>query len=106
MEGIMTITTITDGYTIVPPPGEMTEDNDRIEAIDAEGVALCGAYRPVGHDYWIFFVTQTVTRITGLNTPPHKEHFYGQSGRLAVLAWVELIACLATLAAQAQREVS
>lgn len=84
---------ITDGYRIV-------ETDDRMDAVDAEGVALCGAHRPVGHDYWIFFVTQTVTRITGLETPPHKEHFYGQSGRFAVRAWLELIACLATMAAK------
>lgn len=84
---------VTKGYTLV-------EDGLRIDAIDVDGVAICGAYQPVGHDYWILFVTKTVTRITGLAVPPHREHFYGTTGRRDARAWVELIACLATLAAK------
>lgn len=85
------MTTATTGYTLV-------EEVDRIDAIDADGVAICGAYQPAGHDYYCFFVTKTVTRMTGLSTPPHREHFHGGQGRKAAKAWVELLACLVVMA--------
>jgi hypothetical protein len=82
------------GYSLI-------EDGQRIDAVDVNGVAVCGAYQPVGHDYWCLFVTRSVTRLTGLTVPPHRE-FYGQTGFNAAKAWVELIACLAVLARNAQ----
>lgn len=85
------MTTATTGYSLIDEP-------TRIDAVDTDGVAICGAYQPAGHDYWIFFVTKTVTRITGLPVMPHREQFHGQTGRLAVRQWVELLACLTTMA--------
>lgn len=85
-----------NGYTLIEEPL-------RIDAIDDEGVAICGAYQPLGHDYWCFFVTQTVTRVTGLTTPPHKEHFHGELGRVHVRRWVELLACLTVMALKGQK---
>lgn len=84
------------GYTIV-------EETLRIDALDSDGVAICGAYQPLGHEYWILFVTRTVTQVTGLTVPPHRETFWGQTGRMAARSWVELLACLTTMAMEGQR---
>jgi hypothetical protein len=85
------MTAATTGYTLVEEPL-------RIDALDANGVAICGAYQPAGHDYWCLFVTRTVTEVTGLTVPPHRETFWGKTGRTAAKAWIELIACLTTMA--------
>lgn len=92
----MTNPTVTAGYTIVEEPL-------RIDALDANGIAICGAYRPVGHDYYCLFVTKTVTKITGLTVPPHRETFHGETGRYVARCWVELIACLSTMAMKGRR---
>lgn len=84
------MTAPTTTYTLVEEPL-------RIDALDAQGVAICGAYQPKGHDYWCLFVTKTVTQITGLAVPPGRE-LYGPTGRTTVKAWVELLATLAMLA--------
>lgn len=78
------------------------EEAERITAVDQNGVAIAGAYRPQGHDYWCFYVTRLVTNLTSLSVPPHREHFWGNSGRVIVRHWVELIAALYV---QANRKV-
>lgn len=81
---------------------EMIDTDERIDAIMVNGVdggaGICGAYQPVGHDYWCLFITKTVTDLTGLAVPPRREQF-GQ-GRQAARAWVELLAALVVLAMQ------
>ena len=84
------------GYTILDNP-------DRIDVVDGEDRAICGAYRPRGHDYWSLYVTHLVTGITGLSTPPHREHFFGQNGRSVARSWLELIASLYCMATQQDR---
>jgi hypothetical protein len=88
----MTTAAPVSGYTI-------NEDEPRrIKALDANGTEICGAYQPAGHEYWSLYCTKTVTQITGLKVPPHREHFYGCNGRKVAKEWVTLIACLAALA--------
>jgi len=70
------------------------EGDDRIVALTPSGVAICGAYRPEGHDYWSLYVTKLITDSTGLAVPPHREHFWGRQGHVVAKAWVELIAAL------------
>lgn len=88
----MTINPI-DGYTLIA-------NSDRIIAQNREGVEICGAYRPQGHDYWSLYCTKLVSNMVGMSTPPHREHFYGAHGWKIAKAWVELIAGLYSLAAQ------
>jgi hypothetical protein len=96
------MTTTTIGYTI----NELRDDHNRvnrISAVDAHGREICGAFAPQGHEYWSLFVTKTVTNFTGLSTPPHREHFWSDSGRITARAWIELIAALYVAAQQNRR---
>lgn len=74
------------GYRIIDEP-------TRIVALDADGVEICGAHRPVGHEYWSLYVTLLITRQTGLPLPQHA-HFWGDTGRRCASLWVEMIASL------------
>lgn len=77
--------------------------DDRVFAVDdADGQEICGAFNPVGHRHWQLYVTRKVADLTGLRTPPHREHFWGDHGRADALAWIELIATLYDQAVQAQ----
>ena len=87
------MTTATTGYTIV-------EENDRIRAEDGQGIEICGAYQPVGHNYWSLYVTRLVTNLIGVQVPPHREHFYGQTGRSVARGWITMIAALYVRAVQ------
>ena len=84
------------GYTITIEP-------HRITALDGTGRAICGAFQPEGHEYWSLYVTKSITELTGLATPPHREHFYNDIGGLIVHKWVETLAALYCLAAQQDR---
>lgn len=86
-----------DGYTLIV-------NSDRIIAQDRDGIEICGAYQPVGHEYWSLYLTKLVSELTGMATPPHREHFYGCQGRVVAKAWVELLASLYSLAVQRERE--
>lgn len=87
--------TATKGY-------EINVEESRITALDLNGREICGAYQPAGHDYWSLYVTMAVTQITGLSTPPHREHFWGDTGGVIARRWIEMIASLYSLAVQAQ----
>lgn len=74
----------------------------RVYAVDdADGVEICGAFNPVGHQHWQLYVTHKISHLTGLRTPPHREHFWADHGRADALAWIELIAKLYDLASRA-----
>lgn len=85
--------------TVEPQAYELIEDGPRVYAVDGKGQEICGAYQPVGHDYWTLYLTRLVMDATGLQTPPHREHFWGDVGRDASRAWVRVIAALYTAAA-------
>jgi hypothetical protein len=86
------------GYTVIDT------DPDRVTIIDnVSGLEICGAYRPVGHDYWSLYVTRLITDVTGLATPPHREHFWSDHGKLVARRWMELIAALYCQATQHDR---
>jgi hypothetical protein len=72
---------------------------DRISAVDADGKEICGAFKPVGHNYWQLYTTKLVAGVTGLRTPPHRECFWGDHGRIDSRAWIELLAALYVKAA-------
>lgn len=38
-----------------------TESPDRISAVDADGIEICGAFRPQGHEHWLIFATARLT---------------------------------------------
>lgn len=82
------------------PPYKLIDSDNRISAIDAEGREICGAFKPVGLDYWQLFTTKLVTKVTGVPTPPHRENYWGQNGRVDSKRWVELIAALYVKAVQ------
>lgn len=85
------------GYTII-------DADDRVTIIDdSTSKEICGAYQPVGHEYWSLYVTKLVTEVTGLVTPPHREHFYGGNGRCVARRWAELIGALYCMAAHHDR---
>ncbi len=81
--------TTTLGYQLV-------EDSNRVYATDGDGREICGAHQPAGHSYWQLYVSRLVSEATGLRTPPHREHFWGDHGKQDSMAWVELIAALYT----------
>ena len=74
------------------------DETARVSAVAADDIEICGAYQPAGRSYWSLYVTELITRQTGLRTPPHREHFWGETGKSAARAWVELIAALYTQA--------
>ena len=78
----------------------LTVEDRRIVASssDVYGVEICGAYKPEGHDYWQLYVSRGVIELTGVHTPPHREHFWGDHGKLDATEWVKLIGTLYCLA--------
>lgn len=85
------MTTATDPYVV-------RETDDRVYAVDSEGVEICGAFHPIGHAYWQLYVSKSVSALTELRTPPHRENFWGDHGKVDSRAWVELIAKLYSMA--------
>jgi len=81
----------------------ITETPTRVAALDSDGIEICGAFQPEGHDYWSLYVTKLIGAATGLTVPPHREHFWNDLGRTAVRAWVELIAALYCMAMENQQ---
>jgi hypothetical protein len=79
---------------------KIVETERQVYAVDEDDVEICGAFNPVGHGYWQFYVTWKVVNLTAKRTPPHQEHFIGELGRAHAKAWIELIADLYCLAAQ------
>lgn len=82
-------------YTVIDEP-------DRVYAVDETGIEICGAYQHRGHDYWSMYCTKLVTQRTGLTVPPHREHFYGLTGRTVARSWIELIAHLYSMATDSE----
>jgi hypothetical protein len=78
----------------------MLTADSRISAVASDGMEICGAYRPEGHNYWCLFVTRSVSELTGVRVPPHREHYWGNHGRDDAYSWAEMIAALYSLAAQ------
>jgi hypothetical protein len=78
----------------------IVETERQVFAVDDDDVEICGAFNPVGHEYYQFYVTWKVVNLTGLQTPPHQEHFIGELGRVYARQWIELIAALYSLATQ------
>lgn len=72
----------------------MIDTDTHITAVNSDDVEICGAFQPVGHQYWTMFVTKLVSDATGVQTPPHREHFWGLNGRVCARLWVETIAAL------------
>lgn len=86
----------TGGYAI-------KETHHRVWAVDGKDIEIAGSFQPEGHSYWQLYVSRSVTDLTGLRTPPHREHFVGDHGRQDSRAWVEMIAKLYSLATKASR---
>ena len=78
----------------------------RVSAVDDKGREICGSFKPVGHDYWQLYTTKLVTGLTGLKSPPHRENYWGDHGRIDSQAWVELLAALYMKAAQAAEKAA
>jgi hypothetical protein len=74
------------------------DETGRVSAVTADDIEICGAYQPAGRSYWSLYIPTLITGQTGLQTPPHREHFWGETGKWAARAWVELIAALYTQA--------
>lgn len=79
---------------------KIVETERQVFAVDDDDVEICGAFNPVGHEYWQLYCTWKIVNLTGLQTPPHREHFVGELGRVDSRRWIELIACLYSLAVQ------
>lgn len=50
--------------TLADPPTAMyhlTEERDRISAVDLDGVEIAGAYKPSGHSHWLVYSTPRLT---------------------------------------------
>lgn len=77
-------------------PMIVTITDTRIVAKDVEGREICGAF--ARGDGWQMYVTAHVATLTGLTTPPHREHFTGANGKHTVTQWVRVIAKLYSLA--------
>jgi hypothetical protein len=77
----------------------ISDEPNRVSALDHDGIEICGAYHPSGQSCWNLYVTQLVRDATHLPAPPHHEHFWGEHGHEDSRAWVELIAALYTRAA-------
>jgi hypothetical protein len=73
---------------------EMVEEPRRVAAVTGDGVEICGAFQPDGHTYWHLYSTRLIYEATGVQTPPHREHFFGDNGRSCARLWVEMIAAL------------
>lgn len=91
-------------YTIKETEPSEDDESRHIYAIADDGKEICGAYQPIGHDYWCLYVTKLVSQTTGKNTPPHREHFYGKNGRYVATTWVEMIAALYCLGTERLRD--
>jgi hypothetical protein len=76
------------------------ETEDKVFAVDDDDVEICGAFNPKGHQYWQMYVTWKIVNLTGFHTPPHREHFVGELGRIDSRRWIEMIATLYVMAAQ------
>lgn len=72
----------------------MVDEPRRITALTTGGVEICGAFQPDGHTYWHLYSTRLIFEATGVQTPPHREHFFGENGRTCARLWVEMIAAL------------
>lgn len=81
-------------------------DVNRISAVDGDGQEICGAFKPAGHDYWQLYTTKLITKIVGVPTPPHRESFWGNHGRIDSQRWVEVLASLYVKAVQAEEKVA
>lgn len=79
---------------------KIVETERQVFAVDDDDVEICGAFNPIGHEYWQMYVTWKIVNLTGLHTPPHREHFVGELGRIDSRRWIEMIAALYCLAAQ------
>ena len=63
----------------------ITESPDRISAVDADGIEICGAFRPQGHEHFSVFVTPRLT--------DHLHHVIAPTQQIA--RWhVEMLASL------------
>lgn len=70
--------------------------NARISGLSDLGVEICGAYRPIGHNYWLLYVTQLCVARTGVRVP-HNACFWDDGTGRAIgdaRSWVETIASL------------
>jgi len=84
--------------TAAPAGYRLVEDAARISAVDVDDVEICGAYKPLGHNYWLLYVTMLTTRRTGIRVP-HNACFWGDAqGCADARPWVETIAVLYTRA--------
>lgn len=45
----------------VTPTWTLIEKPARVYAVDAEGVEICGARQPYGHDHFVVYVTMRIT---------------------------------------------
>jgi hypothetical protein len=39
----------------------LVEERDRVCAVDVNGIEICGARRPFGHDHWSVYMTVRLT---------------------------------------------
>lgn len=56
-------------------PFRVTETSDRITAIGADDIEICGAYKPVGMDCWQIYATVRLTE--------HQHHVYARTAQVA-----------------------
>lgn len=71
----------TDPETVTPY--RLVEELDRVYAVDANDIEICGAFRPAGHDTWTIYTTPRLTK--------HQHHVYALTQQAAAYH-VEMIA--------------
>lgn len=92
-------------YTIIEEPNDVGQII-RVSAVDSGGKEICGSFKPAGHDYWQLYTTKLITGLTGLKSPPHRENYWGDHGRIDSQAWVELLAALYVKAVRGEEKVA
>lgn len=87
----MTTICTDSGYRLQPDVDEHTE---RIVAVTADGIPICGAYRPRSLNDWRVFISKFTADTLGV-VQPHKVH---SCSREDAVHWLDMLATLYTRA--------
>lgn len=88
----MTVACTTDsGYRLHP---EVDAHTERIVAVTANGIPICGAYRPVELNDWRIFISKFTADALNV-VQPHKVH---SCSREDAMHWIDMLATLYTRA--------
>lgn len=87
----MTAPCTAPSYRLQP---EVDTHTERIVAVTADGIPICGAYRPVELNDWRIFVSRFTADVLGV-VQPHKVH---SCSREDAVHWLDMLATLYTKA--------